>query len=162
MIVRGRAGTSESVMKKCKDGLSDFRRGERTSSALLHAVVILGSAFFAASLFGCPARDLGFDLVRVPTTAYLAFDGGPRAGGPDGGDGGRPDAAGALVQCFPVPPDDDGDFEASDDFTDCPASRGDDAIDVPTTQRHRDRDEAVCCYRHGRRPRPKSAPMEEE
>ena len=149
-------------MKKCKGLLSDSRRGERTSSALLHAVVILGSAFFAASLFGCPARDLGFDLVRVPATAYLTTDGGAAASVPDGGDGGRSDAAAALVQCFPVPSDDDGDFEASDDFTDCPAAHGDDAIDVPTTQARRDKGDEVCCYRKGRKARSKRPPRDEE
>jgi len=149
-------------MKKCKGLLSDSRRGERTSSALLHAVVILGSAFFAASLFGCPARDLGFDLVRVPATAYLTTDGGAAASVPDGGDGGRSDAAAALVQCFPVPSDDDGDFEASDDFTDCPAAHGDDAIDVPTTQARRDKGDEVCCYRKGRKAHSKRPPRDEE
>ena len=147
-------------MKKCEGALSRFRRGEQTSSALVRTALILGSTVLAASLFGCPSRDLGFDLVRVPASAYLALDGGTDAGRPDGGDAGRPDAAGALVLCFPVPADDD--FEASDDFSDCPASHGDDAIDAPTTQRHRDRDEALCCYRHGKKVRPKIVPVGEE
>ena len=149
-------------MKKCKGPLSEFRRGERTSSALLPAGVILGSAFFAASLFGCPGRDLGFDLVRVPATAYLTNDGGAAASAPDAGDGGRADAAAALVQCFPVPSEDDGDFEASDDFTDCPAAHGDDAIDVPSTQARRDKGDEVCCYRKGRKAHVKRPRMDEE
>ena len=149
-------------MKKCKEAVSDFRRGERTSSAIPAVIAVLGSAFLAASLFGCPSRDPGFDLIRVPESAYLAFDGGPDAARSDAGDAGRPDAGTALVQCYPVPPDFDGDFQASDDFTDCPATHDGDAIDVPTTQRHRDKDEAMCCYRHGKRVRPKSGPVIEE
>lgn len=142
-------------MKKCKDALSDFRRGERASSAILRvAPAVLGSALLAASLFGCPPRDPGFDLVRVPASAYLALDGAAGEGGVDAGDGGRADGGSGLGLCMPVPDEDD--FEASDDFADCPAQHGDDELDVPTTRRHRDKDEALCCYRHTRKVRPRN------
>ena len=159
MIVRTEAGTSESAMKKCKGEPSDLRH-ERASSVLVTSAVIVGSAFFAASLFGCPPRDPGFDLIRVPETAYLTLDGGLKEGGGDGGDGGKSDGGAALAQCFPVP--EEGDFEADDDFPDCPASHDGDAIDPQGTQRHRDKSEALCCYRHGRKVRSRGAPTIEE
>ena len=146
-------------MKKCKGEPSDLRH-ERASSVVVTAAVIVGSAFFAASLFGCPPRDPGFDLIRVPESAYLTLDGGRGEGGADGGDGGKTDGSGPPAQCFPVP--EDGDFEADDDFPDCPAAHEGDAIDPQGTQRHRDKSELLCCYRRGRKVRPRSEPRNEE
>lgn len=150
-------------MKKCKEELSRLRHERASSAGLPAAVAVLGSAFLAATLFGCPARDPGFDLVRVPASAYLPFDGGPDALGADGGDAGRVDAAPATaVQCFPVPDQDDGDFEPSEDFADCPATHLTDALDPRITQQHRDKGEAVCCYRKGGRTHVKDGPIFEE
>lgn len=145
-------------MKKCKGEPSDLRH-ERASSVLVTAAGVVGSAFFAASLFGCPPRDPGFDLVRVPESAYLVLDGGPREGGATGGDGGKTDGGPATAQCFPVP--EEGDFEADDDFSDCPASHGGDVIDPQATRRHRDRGEELCCYRRGHRAHKFDPPTEE-
>lgn len=95
-------------------------------------------------------RDPGFEIVKVPLSAYAAVDASAKsdAGGvASARDGGDP-----VVLCVPKPEKQEGD-ESSDD--DCPSEYQGRNYDEKATTRHRAKDDEsdVCCYRKGRVPR---------
>ena len=101
---------------------------------------------------GCGRRaDPGFDVVAVPSAAYLPA--APReAGAPvqprEGGT--PPPATPAAVRCEPAPTED---FEPSDEIKECPSSNDDGwELDLDRTRRRRDNRSAedVCCFRRPR------------
>lgn len=128
-------------MKFCKTFLSEKRHGE-------HA--LRGVALIVVSLVAIGAcrrtTDPGFDIVAVPSAAYLAVtlpEGGTL---PDGGT--RDGAAPTLSSKCEPPPEDD--FEPSDDVPECPSQNSIGwSLDPRATARHRDKDEDVCCYKRG-------------
>jgi hypothetical protein len=99
------------------------------------------------------SNDLGFEIVRVPLSAYATADGG------------RPDAAAAqvtkdagadpLVLCIPRSEADSKDDE--EESSDCPSEYPGRHYDEKATTRHRSKgdDSTVCCYRKGRAPTPR-------
>jgi hypothetical protein len=108
---------------------------------------------FAVIVFACAChneRDLGFDIVKVPLSAYA--DAAPKT---DAGAVAKNDAGHELVvMCIPKPEeksDDDTDDKAQDD-DDCPKTHADRNYDPRATERHRKNPDegSVCCYRHGR------------
>jgi len=118
----------------------------RVAAVALVAVVAV-VAF--VGLGGCHRdADLGLEMVRVPATAYGAPDAGADRDGAIAGDGGL----GPLVLCIEPPKQDGGDDddESSDE---CPPHYQGRAYDEHVTQRHRNKDDKVCCYRRGRFPR---------
>jgi hypothetical protein len=97
---------------------------------------------------GCRGNDPGFDVVRVPATAYASLDGGSSEGG-DAGEGGAPSSA--MIVCVAAPTEHGDDEEMSSDYDDCPLKRGERTLDEHVTKRHRDKDDqTACCYRKGR------------
>ena len=85
-------------------------------------------------------RDPGFDIVRVPLSAYASPDAGAGDAASLGGDGGPE----PFVVC--VKP------EKSDDDDDCPPEYHGRRYDAHVTERHHNKGESdVCCYRQGRR-----------
>ena len=105
----------------------------------------------ALALFGCHNDEgPGFEIVRVPLSAYASPDGGARS---DGAVAQTADAgAGPIVLC--VAPkqssDSDDDESSSDDCADHYEGR---RYDEKATTRHRNKgEEGVCCYRRGRFP----------
>lgn len=142
-------GSKLRRMKFCKPTLSEKRHrtyGPKTygERALRVASLAALGALFAAG--ACVRRaDPGFDIVPVPSSAYLAVT------YPEGGvvpDGGREAGAAAVSSKCEPPPEDD--FEPSDDVPECPAeNKVGWSLDPRATARHRDRDEDVCCYKRG-------------
>jgi hypothetical protein len=98
------------------------------------------------------ATGPGFEVDRLPETAYLTPDAAPP---PDGGprEGGAQRDSGALRLVMPSncvaaparPPSDD---EAASDFPECPNNKGERLyFDGQKTQRVRDKmQRTVCCY----------------
>ncbi len=131
-------------MKFCKLALSDKRHpgtGER---------VLRGCALLVVAIVGIGAcrrtTDPGFDIVPVPSAAYLAVAYPEGGVAPDGGarEGG---AAALSTRCEPPPEDD---FEPNDDVPECPSRNSLGwSLDPRATERHRDKDEDVCCYKRG-------------
>ncbi|HEY1960439.1 MAG TPA: hypothetical protein VGH28_32735 [Polyangiaceae bacterium] len=106
-----------------------------------------------AALVACRNdSDPGFEIVRVPLSAYAAPDASTRADSDAGAAGpGEPEP---VVLCI-TPASKGDDDENSDDDTDCAATHHGRAYDSHATDRHRKKDgeEHVCCYRRGRSPR---------
>ncbi len=94
--------------------------------------------------------DLGFDIVKVPLSAY-----GAAAPKTDAGVVAKNDAGHELVvMCIPKPEeksDDDTDDKSQDD-DECPKTHAGRNYDPRATERHRKNpdESSVCCYRHGR------------
>ena len=103
----------------------------------------------ALALMSCRGEDLGFDVVKVPKTAYEALPDADVSG--DGGvtvavDAGR----GPIVLCVPEPEDDpDEDADVSEEFARCLIHQEGRTFDKRATERHRNNGDAgdVCCYR---------------
>ncbi|CAN5495919.1 hypothetical protein BH09MYX1_BH09MYX1_18380 [soil metagenome] len=139
-------------MKFCKSPVSSRRQGEH----VLRAALAVAAIAFPLMLAGACHRnvDPGFDVVALPSAAYLAAavspDGGPTpdAGQRDGGSG----AGTASVKCGP-PPDEE--FEPNDDVAACPSQNEDDwELDVKlTTHQRDDREKDVCCFRRPTEPK---------
>ena len=97
--------------------------------------------FACALALACHDEDPGFEIVRVPMSAYAMPDAGAQtdaASKEHAGDA----AAGPLVVCVPK----------SDDEDDCPPVHEGRAYDEHVTTRHDGKGESVCCYRRGRLP----------
>ena len=109
---------------------------------MLSARALLAAVLWSALVACHHDDDPGFEIVRVPQSAYAAPDAGHGDGGPalekDGG-------SGPLIVCIPQPSSDD---ESS---TDCPETYQGRAYDDRVSTRHRNKgDDAACCYRRGR------------
>jgi hypothetical protein len=91
--------------------------------------------------------DPGFEIVKVPRTAYASPD--ASATGEGGVATGRDGGGDPVVLCVPKPEKQEGD-ESSDD--DCPSAYQGRSYDEKATTRHRAKDDesTVCCYRKGR------------
>ena len=126
----------------CKGGVSVSRHGEQALRALV-LVGLLGAVAVACHAGG----DLGFDVVAVPSAAYLPYVPPPEGGvRPDGGrEAGPSDAPSRVVHCEP-PPDE---FDPSEEIEDCPATNDDDwPLDPEMTNRRRNgHSDAICCFR---------------
>ncbi len=102
----------------------------------------------ACVMLGCPNSDPGFDVVRVPETAYLTPDASH-------GDGGRTltrDAGSLpLIVCIPELEEPGEEDKVATDYTSCPLEHEGRNFDSKATERHRKKDDesAVCCYRRG-------------
>jgi hypothetical protein len=108
----------------------------------------------AVALCACHREaDPGFEIVRVPRSAYVTPHATARDAGADVDAG-----PGPLVVC--VEEQEDAGEETNDEG--CPPGYRDRVFDERTTTRHRRKGEEVCCYRHGRRPVRASKPREEE
>lgn len=107
---------------------------------------MLSRAALAILLVACHNdADPGFEVVRVPASAYTAPDAGARDGATifAAGDGG----AEPLVLCIKPPKKDD------DESDDCAKRLEGRVYDERATTRHRHKgEEDVCCYRRGRLP----------
>ena len=101
--------------------------------------------FACAVALGCHGDDPGFDVVRVPKTAYVSADASARTA--PGQVDAAADAHEGLVVC--VPESSDPGDETAEDYPHCPLKYEDRSFDVRATERHRKRDDesAVCCYR---------------
>ena len=99
-------------------------------------------AIVCAAVIGCHGDDPGFDVVRVPRTAYAAPDAGVHV------DSGQGDAHEVMVVCIQELHD-PGDEEMAQDYPSCPVKHEDRSFDERATERHRKRDDenTVCCYR---------------
>ena len=99
-------------------------------------------------LVACRDSDPGFEIVKVPASAYADASAKGEGGVISGRDGGGD----PVVLCVPKPEKKDDD-ESSDD--DCPAEYQGRNYDEKATTRHRAKDDEsnVCCYRKGRVPR---------
>ena len=96
--------------------------------------------FACALALACHDDDPGFEIVRVPMSAYAMPEAGAQT------DAARAErtadaSAGPLVLCLPKSDDDD-----------CPPAHEGRAYDEHVTTRHRNKGEGVCCYRRGRVP----------
>ncbi len=116
-------------------------------------------ALFSAWV-GCQGTDPGFDVVRVPATAYASADASAsRDGGAlaQGRDGGRE----PIVVCIPELSEPTEDDKVSSDFGSCLLHHEGRTFDSHATERHRKKDDEsqVCCYRRGRVP---GVPPEDE
>ena len=100
----------------------------------------------ALALVACrDTSDPGFDIVKVPLSAYASTDASVKGeGGVASRDGGDP-----VVLCVPKPSEND---ESSED---CPSEYQGRSYDEKATTRHRAKDDEsnVCCFRKGRVPR---------
>ena len=100
--------------------------------------------FAAALLVACRDGDPGFEIVKVPASAY--GDAGPRGegGAIASGEGGHD----PVVLCIPKPEGESRDEESND----CPNEYENRSYDEKATARHRQKDDEsnVCCYRKGR------------
>ena len=108
------------------------------------------STLMALALVACrDTSDPGFEIVKVPLSAYASADASAQGEGglATGRDGGDP-----VVLCVPKPEKKDDD-ESSDE--DCPSEYQGRSYDEKATTRHRAKDDEsnVCCYRKGRVPR---------
>ncbi len=97
--------------------------------------------FACALALACHDDDPGFEIVRVPMSAYAMPDAGAQTDAAHAGHEADA-AAGPLVSCVPK----------SDDDDDCPAAHEGRVYDEHVTTRHRNKGEGVCCYRRGRVP----------
>jgi hypothetical protein len=105
----------------------------------------------ALALVACrDTNDPGFEIVKVPLSAYATTDASATG---EGGVASAHDGGDPLVLC--IKRDDD-------ESSDCASEYQDRAYDEKATTRHRAKgDESnVCCYRKGRVPR--REPAEEE
>ena len=100
----------------------------------------------ALVLVACDTRDPGFEIVKVPLSAYTAADAGAKG---DGGVASARDGGDPVVLCIPKPEKQEGD-ESSDE--DCASEYHGRNYDEKATTRHRAKDDEsnVCCYRKGR------------
>jgi hypothetical protein len=94
----------------------------------------------------CDSSDPGFDIVKVPLSAYASPDASAKV---DGAVAVGRDAGDPIVLCIPKPEKKD-DEESNDD--DCPNEYQGRSYDEKATTRHRAKDDEsnVCCYRKGR------------
>ncbi len=116
-------------------------------------------SFAVAALCVCACHndsDRGFDIVKVPLSAYAAPDASVRG---DAGADAHVDAGhNLIVVCIDKPEskgdDDNNEGEKADDG--CPSRWQDRNYDEKATERHHNSGEAnACCYRRGRvAPRP--------
>jgi hypothetical protein len=111
------------------------------------------SRLVALSILGlkCQGTDPGFDVVRVPQTAYVSSDASAaRDGGPLVGDAGR----GPIVVCIPELTDPGEDDKVATEFANCLLHHEGRSFDSRATERHRKKDDEsqVCCYRRGHVP----------
>ena len=92
------------------------------------------------------ASDPGFEIVKVPLSAYAAADASVKG---EGGVALGRDAGDPVVLC--VKPEKKDDEESSED---CASEYQGRSYDEKATKRHRDKDDEsdVCCYRKGRVP----------
>ncbi len=101
------------------------------------------------------SNDPGFEIVRVPLSAYASADGGK----PDAAVQATNDASAAdpVVLCVPRPDSDSKDDD--EDSSDCPNEYLDRHYDEKATTRHRSKenDSTLCCYRKGRAETPRDA-----
>ena len=95
----------------------------------------------------CRDSDPGFEIVKVPLSAYAAADASVKG---EGGVAGRDAGGDPVVLC--VKPEKKDDEESSED---CASEYQGRSYDEKATKRHRDKDDEsdVCCYRKGRVPR---------
>jgi hypothetical protein len=106
--------------------------------------------FASVALFVVACRDTsdpGFEIVKVPLSAYAAADASVAGeGGALARDGGDP-----IMLCVPKPEKKEDDDESED----CPSEYQGRSYDEKATTRHRAKDDesTVCCYRKGRVPR---------
>ena len=91
--------------------------------------------------------DPGFDIVKVPLSAYASADASVDG---EGGVAARDGGGDPVVLCVPKPSADN--EESSED---CPSEYQGRSYDEKATTRHRAKDDesSVCCYRKGRVPR---------
>lgn len=101
---------------------------------------------------GCHNDDPGFDIVKVPLSAYAARDASTDAHGDAHADAGRD----LIVICIEKPEEKKEDDEKKDDDEekaedDCPTTYQDRSYDEKATARHHKNDGEgnVCCYRRG-------------
>jgi hypothetical protein len=111
------------------------------------ATVALAAGIALAT--GCRHEDPGFEIVRVPRSAYVM----PDAGKTDASPSHDSDAGvGPLIVCVPrgkAATEDD----EQEDSDECPPHWDGRNYDPRVTTRHHDRGENdVCCYRRGRLP----------
>jgi len=103
----------------------------------------------ALALVACRDGDPGFEIVKVPLSAYAATDASIKGDGgvASGRDGGDP-----VVLCIAKPEEKKDDDEESSG--DCPSEYQGRSYDEKATTRHRAKDDEsnVCCYRKGRMP----------
>ncbi len=104
-----------------------------------------------AAAIGCRGRDPGFDITRVPESAYASRDGGRSDAESDA----AADARASIVMCIPeVDSSDDSkeSQEMAEGFEKCPQKYEGRTFDPHATERHRKKDgeSEVCCYRRGR------------
>jgi hypothetical protein len=110
---------------------------------------MLSRLMIVAAVAGCHGDDPGFDVVRVPQTAYATPDGG----GLDASDaahvatrdGGREPA----VVCIPELEEEGNTDDVSEDFPKCLLKHETRTFDSRATTRHRKKDDEseVCCYK---------------
>ncbi len=117
--------------------------GERMSR---FAVGLVGALATATWLAGCPAPPPGLEIVPVPASAYLPWDGGHLEAG--AGDAAR-EAAVPVVVCVATPDEAPPEAEAADDYEECAAVYQGHGFDPEATEHHRGHGEAVCCYHRG-------------
>jgi hypothetical protein len=105
--------------------------------------------FGAALLAGCHNEDPGFDVVRVPMSAYAspdaASDGDTGPAPDDTRDGGRE----PIIVCVPEISEPGESEDVSHEFPSCLMKHEGRTFDARATERHRkkDDDSEVCCYR---------------
>ena len=105
---------------------------------------------FACALMLVACRDTsdpGFEIVKVPLSAYAAVDASAKS---DAGVASRRDGGDPVVLCIPKSETRADDESSSDE--DCPSEYEDRSYDEKATTRHRQKDDEsnVCCYRKGR------------
>ena len=112
--------------------------------------MLIRSLLFAWLLVACRDGDPGFEVVKVPLSAYASPDGSLKN---DAGETVTSDAGpDPMVLCVPKPETKEDEETNSDD---CPTEYQNRAYDEKATARHRKvgDDSTVCCYRKGRLPR---------
>ena len=97
----------------------------------------------------CRDDDPGFEIVRVPQSAYVTA---PDAGAQLDGDAAAGDAGlGPLYICIPQLDEPGEGDEVSEDYPSCKLEHEGRKFDKRITERHRNKDESeVCCYRRTR------------
>ena len=106
---------------------------------------MLRGVVLCAALVACRNdSDPGFEIVRVPLSAYATPD---ASAPPDGGTESGPSESEPIIVCIQP--------QSDDDDSDCADSYHGRSYDEKATERHRRKDgeEHVCCYRRGRTPR---------
>jgi hypothetical protein len=147
-------------MKFCKAWVSKTRQRVSSEQTLRASVVVALACAGVIASVACSRRgDPGFDIVAVPSAAYLAM--APDAGhaAPDAGAREAGTVTVASVKCEERSEDED--FEPNDEISVCPNENADGwPLDTRTTTRHReDREEDVCCFK---RPSGRKIPAPEE